>query len=156
MIFNFQISERIKMKKSEKMSAQECEEISLKELAQNATNAVNFMQIQIVGKDFPNDLEKILEIFLILHATKINNLRNLIIDELALYKTVFQSQLRDLDKQKNKNFLIRYYPRIVFRKMLGEYIEQRFETRAEAKKFLKTLIFKNRTIRFQSSHNKNE
>jgi len=40
--------------------------------------------------------------------------------------------------------------------MLGEYIEQRFETPAEAKKFLKTLIFKNRTIRFQSSHNKNE
>ncbi len=138
------------------MLVQECEEISLKELAQNATNVVNFMKIKIVGKDFPNNLEKILEIFLILHAAKINNLRNPIIDELALYKDAFQSRLRDLDERKNKNFLIRYYPRIVFRKMLGEYIEQRFETRAEAKKFLKTLIFKNRTIRFQSSHDENE
>lgn len=144
------------MKKSKKMLVQECEEISLKELAQNATNVVNFMKIKIVGKDFPNNLEKILEIFLILHAAKINNLRNPIIDELALYKDAFQSRLRDLDERKNKNFLIRYYPRIVFRKMLGEYIEQRFETRAEAKKFLKTLIFKNRTIRFQSSHDENE
>lgn len=144
------------MKKSKKMPVQRCEEISLGELAQNATNVVNFMQIQIVGKDFPNNLEKILEIFLILHAAKINNLRNPIIDELALYKAAFQSQLRDLDEQQDENFLIRYYPRIVFRKMLGEYIEQRFETPAEAKKFLKTLIFKNRTIRFQSSHNKNE
>lgn len=162
MIFNFQISERIKMKKSkkmkksEKMSVQECEEISLKELTQKATYVVNFMQIQIVGKDFPNNLEKILEIFLILHAAKINNLRNTIIDELALYKTAFKSQLRDLDKQQDENFLIRYYPRIVFRKMLGEYIEQRFETPAEAKKFFKTFIFKNRTIRFQSSHDENE
>lgn len=138
------------------MSVQECKSSSLEKLAQNATNAVNFMQIKIVGKDFPNDLGKILEIFLILHAAKINNLRNPIIDELALYKTAFQSQLRDLDKRENKNFLIRYYPRIMFRKMLGKYIEQRFETRAEAKKFLKTLRFKNRTIRFQSSHNKNE
>lgn len=144
------------MKKSKKMPVQRCEEISLGELAQNATNVVNFMQIQIVGKDFPNNLEKILEIFLILHAAKINNLRNPIIDELALYKAAFQSQLRDLDEQQDENFLIRYYPRIMFRKMLGKYIEQRFETPAEAKKFLKTLIFKNRTIRFQSSHNKNE
>ena len=144
------------MKKSQKMPVQQCEWSSLEKLAQNATHVVNFMQIKIVGKDFPNDLEKILEIFLILHAAKINNLRNPIIDELVLYKTAFQSQLRDLDKRENKNFLIRYYPRIVFRKMLGEYIEQRFETRAEAKKFLKTLIFKNRTIRFQPSHNKNE
>ena len=144
------------MKKSKKMPVQRCEEISLGELAQKATHVVNFMQIQIVGKDFPNDLGKILEIFLILHAAKINNLKNPIIDELALYKDAFQSQLRDLDKRKNKNFLIRYYPRIVFRKMLGEYIEQRFETRAEAKKFLKTLIFEDRTIRFQSSRNKNE
>lgn len=144
------------MKKSEKMSVQECEEISLKELAQNATNVVNFMKIKIVGKDFPNNLEKILEIFLILHAAKINNLRNPIIDELALYKDAFQSRLHDLDTQQDKNFLIRYYPGIVFEKMLGEYIDQRFETRAEAKKFLKTLIFKNRTIRFQSSHDENE
>jgi hypothetical protein len=101
-------------------------------------------------------LEKILEIFLILHAAKINNLRNPIIDELAVYKTAFKSQLRDLDEQQDENFLIRYYPRIMFRKMLGKYIEQRFETRAEAKKFLNTLIFKNRTIRFQSSHDENE
>lgn len=144
------------MKKSEKMPVQECKKSSLKELTQKATNVVNFMQIQIVGKDFPNDLEKILEIFLILHAAKINNLRNPIIDELAVYKTAFKSQLRDLDKQQDENFLIRYYPRIVFRKMLGEYIEQRFETPAEAKKFFKTLIFKNRTIRFQSSHDENE
>ena len=144
------------MKKSKKMSTQQCELISLGELAQNAANVANFMQIKIVGKNFSDDLEKILEIFLILHAAKINNLRNPIIDELFLYKTVFQSQLRELDKRKNKNFLIRYYPRIVFRKMLGEYIEQRFETRAEAKKFLKTLIFENRTIRFQPSHDENE
>ena len=144
------------MKKSKKMPVQKCKKSSLKELTQKATNVVNFMQIQIVGKDFPNDLEKILEIFLILHAAKINNLRNPIIDELALYKTAFKSQLRDLDEQQDENFLIRYYPRIMFRKMLGEYIDQRFETRAEAKKFLKTLRFKNRTIRFQSSHNKNE
>ena len=138
------------------MSTQQCELISLGELAQNAANVTNFMQIKIVGKNFSDDLEKILEIFLILHAAKINNLRNPIIDELLLYKISFQSQLRDLDKRKNKNFLIRYYPRIVFRKMLGEYIEQRFETRAEAKKFLKTLIFENRTIRFQPSHDENE
>ena len=144
------------MKKSKKMSTQQCELISLGELAQNAANVANFMQIKIVGKNFSDDLEKILEIFLILHAAKINNLRNPIIDELFLYKTVFQSQLRELDKRKNKNFLIRYYPRIVFRKMLGEYIEQRFETRAEAKKFLQTLIFENRTIRFQPSHDENE
>ena len=98
------------MKKSKKMPVQRCEEISLGELAQNATNVVNFMQIQIVEKDFPNNLEKILEIFLILHAAKINNLRNPIIDELALYKAAFQSQLRDLDEQQDENFLIRYYP----------------------------------------------
>ena len=138
------------------MIVQKCEESSLEKLTQKATHVVNFMQIKIVGKDFPNDLGKILEVFLILHAAKINNLRNPIIDELALYKAAFQSQLRDLDKQQDENFLIRYYPRIMFRKMLGKYIEQRFETRAEAKKFLKTLIFKNRMIRFQSSHNKNE
>lgn len=143
------------MKKSKKMSVQKCKKSSLKKLTRKATHVVNFMQIQIVGKDFPNDLEKILEIFLILHAAKINNLRNSIIDELALYKTTFKSQLRDLDKQQDENFPIRYYPRIMFRKMLGKYIEQRLETRAEAKKFLKTL-FKNRTIRFQSSRNKNE
>ena len=43
------------MKKSKKMSTQQCELISLGELAQNAANVANFMQIKIVGKNFSDD-----------------------------------------------------------------------------------------------------
>lgn len=121
-----------------KMTPEACAAIGLEKLQDMVTNALEYLPVEIRGKKFKKPLDKVLEVFLIIYAAKQTGQTNEAIKNIGLFRKSFLMRLKALDNNLGENFLLKYYPRVLFKNMLGQHI-------------LASIVFSEKIIQFESS-----
>ena len=88
---------------------------------------------------------------MIIYAAKQTGQTNEAIKNIGLFRKSFLMRLKALDNNLGENFLLKYYPRVLFKNMLAQHIESHFETKYEVKQFLASIVFSEKIIQFESS-----
>lgn len=134
-----------------KMTPEACAAIGLEKLQDMVTNALKYLPVEIRGKKFEKPLDQVLEVFLIVYAAKRTGQTNETIKNLGLFRKSFLMRLKALDNNLGEHFLLKYYPRVLFKNMLAQHIDSHFETKYEVKQFLASIVFSEKIIQFESS-----
>ena len=122
-----------------KMTPEACAAIGLEKLQDMVTNALEYLPVEIRGKKFEKPLDKVLEVFLIIYAAKQTGQTNEAIKNIGLFRKTFLMRLKALDNNLGENFLLKYYPRVLFKNMLAQHIESHFGQNMRSNNFLHLL-----------------
>ena len=134
-----------------KMTPEACAATGLEKLQDMVTNALEYLPVEIQGKKLEKPLDKVLEVFLIIYAAKRAGQTNEVIKNIGLFRKTFLRRLKALDNNLGEKFLLKYYPRVLFKNMLAQHIDSHFATKYDTKQFLASIVFGEKIIQFKSS-----